>query len=255
MSKIISWNVNGIRSVLRKDLWYPFVSEYTPDIICLQEVRADKNQFSFNDQFNENYPFQFFNTHQSKKGYSGTAIFSKIEPISVSTPEFDIEGRILVAEYSDYVVVNVYVPNSGSLPLENDPSKGKRFDYRVKEWDQLFKNFLLSIDKKVIIGGDFNIAHKPIDIHNPKIKNTAGVTLEERENFEELLKIFVDSFRKKNPQTCKFSWWSNMHQCRLKNHGWRIDYFLLSKSLKFKDSDILEHVLGSDHAPILLTLL
>jgi len=245
MTKIISWNVNGIRSVLRKDLWYPFVTEHDPDIICLQEVRAAKNQFKFNEEFNAKYPYSYFHTHQTKKGYSGTAILSKTEPMKTFSPSFDTEGRVIVAEYSEYFLVNVYVPNAGS-----------RFDYRVKEWDQMFRNFLLNdLDtKKIIICGDFNIAKDPIDIYNPKIKNVAGVTKEERENFGILLKSFVDSFRKKNPETIKFSWWSNMYSSRSKNNGWRIDYFLTSPDLEFQESDVLDSVMGSDHAPVMLII-
>lgn len=241
--KIISWNVNGIRSILRKDLWYPFVKEITPDIICLQEVRADQTQFTFLENFNTEYKYQFYNNHSSKKGYSGTAILSKLDPIKCWVPEFDKEGRVIVAEYENYYLINVYVPNSGS-----------RFDYRVKVWDILFREYLITLKKELIICGDFNIANKPIDIYNPKIKNVAGVTLEERENFKELLKLFVDSFREKNPKTIKFSWWSNMHQSRLKNNGWRIDYFLVSKGLILQEADILDHITGSDHAPIVLVI-
>ena len=241
-TKIISWNVNGIRSVIRKDLWYPFVNDNEPDIICLQEVRASKDQFSFNSDFNEKYQYQTFHCHQTKKGYSGTAILSKIEPIKTIFPEFDTEGRVIVAEFDDYYLVNVYVPNGGS-----------RFEYRVNEWDNVFRDYLKTLtQKKVIVCGDFNVAHKTIDIHNPKIKNIAGVTAEERSNFNKLLEIFVDSFRKKNPETIKFSWWSNMHQSRSKNHGWRIDYFLVSKDLVFLETDILDQIMGSDHCPILL---
>jgi exodeoxyribonuclease-3 len=245
MTKIISWNVNGIRSLLRKDLWYPFVTEHDPDIICLQEVRAANNQFGFSKEFIEKYSYSHFHTHETKKGYSGTGIISKIAPIKIFSPFFDTEGRVLVAEYPDYFLINVYVPNAGS-----------RFEYRVKEWDQLFRNFLLNDlnNKKIIVCGDFNIAKDPIDIYNPKIKNVAGVTPQEKENFGILLESFVDSFRKKNPKTIKFSWWSNMYSARSKNNGWRIDYFLVSPELEFQDADILDSVMGSDHAPIMLII-
>jgi len=241
--KIISWNVNGIRSVIKKDLWYSFVNEHDPDILCLQEVRAEKKQFSFNDQFNSKYQYQFFNTHHTKKGYSGTAIITKTQPLNVIYPEFDKEGRIIIAEYPLFFIVCVYVPNSGT-----------RFDYRVKEWDILFRNYIKELSKPIIVGGDFNIAKDPIDIYNPKIKNVAGVTPEEKENFKVLLELFVDSFRLKNPKTIKYSWWSNMYNARSKNNGWRIDYFLTSPQIVFSEADILENVIGSDHAPILLTL-
>jgi exodeoxyribonuclease-3 len=243
MTKIISWNVNGIRSLLRKDLWYPFVNRCCPDIICLQEVRADQTQFDFSDEFNTKYRYQTFNKHFVKKGYSGTAILSKIEPIKTWTPEFDKEGRIIVAEYNDYMLVCVYVPNAGS-----------RFEYRVNEWDILFRNFVSTFEKPVIICGDFNVAVEKIDIYNPKIKNVAGVTIMEKYNFGKLLETFVDSYRKKNPETIKFSWWSNMYKSRSKNHGWRIDYFLVSNSLTFHEADILDSVMGSDHAPVLLVI-
>ena len=245
MTKIISWNVNGLRSILRKDLWYPFVNDHIPDIICLQEVRASKDQFSFHNQFDKEYPYQHFHTHETKKGYSGTAILSKIKPIKTWSPDFDNEGRVIASEYSEYFLVNVYVPNAGS-----------RFNYRIHEWDQLFRNFLLNDlnNKKIIVCGDFNVVHKNIDIYNPKIKNTAGVTKEERENFGILLDLFVDSFRIKNPQMIKYSWWSNMHNSRSKNNGWRIDYFLVSPDLEFQDADILDSVMGSDHAPVMLNI-
>jgi exodeoxyribonuclease-3 len=242
--KIISWNVNGIRSLLKKDSFYSFINENTPDIICLQEVRALTEQFMFDETFSKEYPYQFFNEHSTKKGYSGTAILSNIEPIDVSIADFDTEGRVLVAEYPHFMLVNVYVPNAGS-----------RFEYRVNEWDHLFRTFLISLKKQVIICGDFNVANENIDIHNPNVKKTtAGFTPEERTNFKSLLEVFVDSFRIKNPQMIKYSWWSNMHSSRSKNNGWRIDYFLVSKDLNFETSDILDKVMGSDHAPVVLTL-
>ena len=242
-TKIISWNVNGIRSIIRKELWYPFVNTELPDIICLQEVRASGDQFKLSGEFNNDYPYQYFNNHSTKKGYSGTAIFSKIQPINVTVPEFDVEGRVQVAEFNNYFLVNVYVPNSGT-----------RFEYRTNTWDHLFREYLIGLTKPPIICGDFNVAKDSIDIYNPKIKNKAGVMPEERENFKELLKIFVDSFRQKNPKTIKFSWWSNMFKSRSKNNGWRIDYFLVDKSINFMDADILDHIQGSDHAPVMLLI-
>jgi exodeoxyribonuclease-3 len=122
----------------------------------------------------------------------------------------------------------------------------------VNEWDHLFRNFVNSFENEVIICGDFNIALNPIDIYNPKIKNVAGVTIQEKENFGKLLEKFVDSYRQKNPETIKFSWWSNMYQARSKNNGWRIDYFLVSKGITYQEADILDTVMGSDHAPVVL---
>ena len=163
--KIISWNLNGIRSVIKKELFFSFINKELPDIICLQEVRATYRQFSFSDEFNEKYQYQIFNDHQTKKGYSGTAIFSKIEPMNIIRPDFDTEGRVIIAEFQDYFLVCVYVPNGGS-----------RFDYRIKEWDIIFREYLKTlVSKKIIICGDFNVAHNSVDIHNPKIKNVDGV--------------------------------------------------------------------------------
>ena len=230
ITKIISWNVNGIRSVLRKDAFYPMVSEYSPDIICLQEVRAIE-----------------------KKGYSGTGIFSKIKPIRVNNGlgNFDIEGRVITAEYEDYFIVNVYVPNS-KLDLS-------RLSYRIDEWDLTLRNYLLAlqIEKPVIICGDFNIAYdNKLDLYNPKIKDTAGATENERNSFGKFLETFIDSFRVMNPEKIKFSWWSNLNNSRLNNHGWRIDYFLISPELinSIIEADILDKIMGSDHAPCLLVI-
>uniref|UniRef100_A0A6C0I7Y0 Endonuclease/exonuclease/phosphatase domain-containing protein n=1 Tax=viral metagenome TaxID=1070528 RepID=A0A6C0I7Y0_9ZZZZ len=241
MVKIISWNVNGIRSVLRKELWYPFVNEHRPDIICLQEVRATPEQFTFSGDFQNEYPYRYYNNPQLKKGYSGTAILSKIEPMSIDRPNIDNEGRVITAEFEDYYLVCVYVPNAGS-----------RFNYRVNEWDHSFREYLFGLDKKLIICGDFNVACQDIDIYNPNIRDTAGVTLEERFNFNQLLERFVDSFRLRNPELVKYTWWSNLGNCRSTNRGWRIDYFLVSKNVDFTEADILENVQGSDHCPIIL---
>ena len=238
MVKIISWNLNGIRSVLKKELWYPFVESESPDIICLQEVRALPSQFKFTIEFNKEYPYQYFHNPTVKKGYSGTAILSKIKPINVIHSDIDSEGRVITAEFEDYYLVCVYVPNSGS-----------KFEYRVNEWDHLFRKYLESLNKKVIICGDFNVASNKIDIHNPKIKNVAGVTPEEKENFGLLLETFVDTFRTLYPEKIKFSWWSVITKARLSNKGWRIDYFLVSKGFEYTESDILTEIMGSDHAP------
>lgn len=236
--------MNGIRSVLKKDLLYPFINKECPDIICLQETRANPSQVKLSDSFEKDYPFRFWNNHFQKKGYSGTAIFSKIKPIEVTYPDFDNQGRIICAEFENYFLITVYVPNSGS-----------QFDYRVNNWDSAFLEYLKTFTKELIICGDFNvISDKKLDIYNPKIKDSAGTSKEEMKNFGLFLEHFVDSFRIKNPQQVKFSWWSNMYKAREKNNGWRIDYFLISKNLKFEESDILDQVMGSDHAPIQLII-
>lgn len=246
--KIISWNVNGIRSILKKDLFYPLVKDENPDIICLQEVRATGPQYQLNTQFRSEYPYRYTNESTTKKGYSGTAVFSKIKPIDEIEVSFnDQEGRVIALEFEEFFLVTVYVPNSGS-----------QFDYRINTFDHDFRNFLEILDsnKSVIVCGDFNIAHQSIDIYNPKIKNVAGVTPEEKENFGKLLTFLNDSFRIKNPSTKKFSWWSNFYKARSKNNGWRIDYFLVSKNIneaRYR-SDILSEHQGSDHAPCLFQL-
>ena len=243
--KIVSWNLNGIRSILKKELWYPFIKQENPDIICLQETRALKTQVTFSTEFENEYPFRYWNNPIFKKGYSGTAIFSKTEPLNVSYSPFDDQGRIICAEFNDYCLITVYVPNSGS-----------QFDYRISDWDRMFYKYLLTFTKKIIICGDFNvIASKKLDIYNPKLGNdSCGATDEEMENFKLFLKLFVDTFRSKHPQEIKFSWWSNMYHARKKNNGWRIDYFLVSNNLNFEDSNILTEIKGSDHAPIYLII-
>jgi len=242
--KIVSWNLNGIRSVLKKDKFYPFINQESPDIICLQETRALPSQVKFTSEFENEYPFRYWNNPEHKKGYSGTAIFSKIQPINVSYSPFDDQGRVICAEFEDYNLVTVYVPNSGS-----------RFEYRILEWDYLFLNYLKNLNgKELIICGDFNvISNNRLDIYNPIMKSAAGNTEEEMDNFESFLEVFVDAYRLKHPQEIKFSWWSNMYQARQKNNGWRIDYFLVSKNFQFEECNILTEITGSDHAPCFLT--
>ncbi len=247
--KIISWNVNGIRSVLTKG-FEDFVSRENPDIICLQETRADESQVK--SQF-ESYPYKYWNSAE-KKGYSGTAVFSIHEPLSVTRelgmPEHDGEGRVLTLEFKKFWIVNVYVPNS-KRGLE-------RLDYRQKSWDVDFLKYLKNLEKKkpVVVCGDFNVAHKEIDLTNPKtnVKN-AGFTPEEREGFENFIGAeFIDTFREFTTDGGHYTWWSNMANSRERNVGWRIDYFLVSKKIlpDVKKSYILHSVMGSDHAPIVI---
>ncbi len=247
--KIISWNVNGIRAVLNKG-FLDFVKKEEPDILCVQETKAHPDQL---DKMLSQYEHHFWNSAE-KKGYAGTAVFSRIKPISVTYGEDGAkenhkgEGRIITLEYEHFYLVNVYVPNSGrGLP---------RLKYR-QEWDEKFLKHLKHLEKNkpVIVCGDFNVAHSEIDLANPKenYNKTAGYTQIEIDGFENLIKSgFIDSFREFNQQGGNYTYWSYMFNARKKNIGWRIDYFLLSHSLKnqLKEAFILSKVMGSDHCPI-----
>tara|TARA_B110000495_G_scaffold86068_1_gene74159 strand:+ start:260 stop:1021 length:762 start_codon:yes stop_codon:yes gene_type:complete len=249
--KIISWNVNGIRAVLKKN-FMEFMNEYNPDIICLQETKASEEQV---DLKLENYPYKYWNS-AVKKGYSGTAIFSKYAPVSVENDlkieKHDMEGRVITFELNNYYLITVYTPNS-----KRDLS---RLNYRNKEWDVDFLNYLKKLEEKkpVVFCGDLNVAHNEIDLKNPKTnKKNAGFTLEEREGFNNLVDSgFVDTFRMFNSEEGHYTWWSYMFNARARNIGWRIDYFCASNIIKNKitKSIILPEVLGSDHAPILIEI-
>jgi len=249
--KIISWNVNGIRAVLKKG-FLEFVSKENPDIICIQETKASPEQVDLNL---ENYPYKYWNS-AIKKGYSGTAIFSKIKPIAIENDlkieKHDQEGRVICFELDNYYLVTVYTPNS-----KRDLS---RLNYRHKEWDIDFLKYLQKLESKkpVIFCGDLNVAHKEIDLKNPKSnKKNAGFTEEEREGFENYVKAgFVDTFRMFNKDPDHYTWWSYMFNSRAKNVGWRIDYFCVSDIIKNKvqEARILPNVMGSDHAPILIEM-
>jgi len=249
--KIISWNVNGIRAVLKKG-FLEFISKENPDIICIQETKASPEQVDLNL---ENYPYKYWNS-AIKKGYSGTAIFSKIKPIAIENDlkieKHDQEGRVICFELDNYYLVTVYTPNS-----KRDLS---RLNYRHKEWDIDFLKYLQKLESKkpVIFCGDLNVAHKEIDLKNPKSnKKNAGFTEEEREGFENYVKAgFVDTFRMFNKDPDHYTWWSYMFNSRAKNVGWRIDYFCVSNVIKNKvqEARILPDVMGSDHAPILIEM-
>jgi len=248
--KIISWNVNGIRAAMTKG--FPdFVKKYNPDILCLQETKAHPDQV---DELLHDYEHHFWNS-ADKKGYSGTAIFSKIKPLNVSygggIDVGDSEGRIVTAEFDEFFLVNVYTPNS---------KRGlARLDYR-QEWDKLFYAYLKELEKSkpVITCGDLNVAHTEIDLARPK-NNTknAGFTQEERSGFQRYLDGgFLDTFRMFNQDPENYTWWSYMFNARAKNLGWRIDYFLASQKLKNNiiSAEILNEVMGSDHCPVTLNL-
>lgn len=224
---LISWNVNGLRAVLKKG-FEDFLAEASPDVLCLQETKISADlvdQFSFQD-----YPYSYWCCAQ-KKGYSGTAILSKFEPINVTyglgIEKHDQEGRVITAEFQEYFLVTVYTPNSQN---HDENKRPKRLDYRTLEWDRDFLAHVKDLETKkpVILCGDLNVAHQEIDLANPKTnRKNAGFTDEERASFSRLLDAgFVDTFRLLYPdETQKYSWWSYRAAARSRNIGWRIDYF------------------------------
>ena len=255
--KFISWNVNGIRSVLKKG-FVDFVKKHNPDVVCLQEVKVSQAlEGEMKAIFQKEIPdYKQFWNHAQKPGYSGTAVFSKIAPRSVncgiSISKHDQEGRVLTLEFKDFYIVNVYVPNS--------QRELTRLPYRTKEWDADFLKYLKTLEKKkpVIFCGDMNVAHREIDLSNPKanVKNH-GFTPEERAGFDKIIEAsFIDTFREFTKEGNHYTWWSPMGNCRRRNIGWRIDYFCISPALRssLKESFILKDILGSDHCPIGITL-
>ena len=248
--KLISWNVNGLRACVQKG-FLDFFREIDADIFCIQESKLQEGQISLEL---EGY-CQYWN-YAVKKGYSGTAIFTRVEPISaaygIGIEEHDQEGRVITLEFESFYVVTVYTPNS--------QSELARLDYRMR-WEEAFLSYLKELEKKkpVIFCGDLNVAHKEIDLKNPKTnRKNAGFTDEERNKFSLLLEQgFVDTFRYFYPdQEGIYSWWSYRFQARKKNAGWRIDYFCVSECLKEKlrDAKIHTEVLGSDHCPVELDI-
>ena len=250
---IVSWNVNGLRSILKKE-FITSIGKLDPDILCLQETKTQQDEV-----INDLSKLDKYHLHLNpadKKGYSGTAILFKTKPLSalngMGVIEHDDEGRIVFAEYPSFYLVNVYVPNSGE--------KLERLDYR-KQWDKDFLTYLKKLEqtKPVIACGDFNVAHKSIDLKNDKsnYNKTAGYTQVEIDGMDNLLKSgFIDSFRYLHPNKIVYTYWSYRFKAREKNIGWRIDYFLISKSLidKVKSVDILSNFYGSDHCPISLEI-
>lgn len=248
--KLISWNVNGLRACMNKG-FKDFMDSVDADIFCVQETKMQREQANFVFDGYEEY----WNSAE-KKGYSGTAVFSKTKPLSVSyglgIEEHDKEGRVITAEFQDFYLVNVYTPNA-QRGLE-------RLDYRMV-WEDVFRRYVKELDEKkpVIICGDLNVAHNEIDLKNFKTNvGNAGFTYEERGKMTELLASgFVDSFRYLYPdKTGAYSWWSYMFKAREKNAGWRIDYFIVSKKLadRIEDAVIYPEVMGSDHCPVGLLL-
>ena len=244
--KLISWNVNGLRAVYKKGFMDVF-NEMNPDIFCIQETKMQEGQIELELKGYE----QYFN-YAIRKGYSGTAVFTRIKPNNVTygigIQEHDQEGRVITLEFDDFYLVNCYTPNSGR--------ELARLNYRMI-WEDVFKDYLKKLDetKPVILCGDLNVAHKEIDLKNPKTnRKNAGFTDEEREKISKLLDAgFTDSYRKLYPdKENAYTWWSYMGNAREKNIGWRIDYFLVSNraSNKIKESYIFDNILGSDHCPV-----
>ena len=243
--KFISWNVNGFRACLNKGFG-DFFKDADADFFCIQETKMQPGQADFDTP---GY-FQYWYSAE-KKGYSGTAIFTKHEPLSVSyglgIDEHDHEGRAITLEYNDFYLLCVYTPNA--------QRELARLDYRMK-WEDALREYMKNLDAKkpVIYCGDLNVAHEEIDLKNPKTNHfSAGFSDEERGKFTELLNSgFADTFRSLYPEKVKYSWWSYMFHSREKNVGWRIDYFVVSQRLleKVKDSFILNEIMGSDHCPV-----
>lgn len=248
--KLVSWNVNGIRAVLGKGL-HDFLAAEQADIVCLQETKARAEQVP--DKFDG---YEIVWNSAEKAGYSGTAIFSKVPPLSVrlgmGLDIHDKEGRVITAEFADFFVVNVYVPNS--------KRELTRLDYRVKSWGPDFRAYLKNLEKTkpVIFCGDMNVAHKEIDIARPKANMmNAGFTIEERTDFDSFIaEGFIDTFRELETGPNHYTWWSYQSQARERNIGWRIDYVCISPALRprLKEAFIRPHVTGSDHCPVGIVL-
>lgn len=247
--KFISWNVNGLRACVGKDFEKSFAS-LDADFFCLQETKMQEGQLDLK------FPgYHSFWNYAEKKGYSGTAIYTRHEPLAVTygigIGEHDHEGRVITLEMSDFYLVTVYTPNS--------QDELRRLDYRMR-WEADFLAYLQRLDaqKPVVVCGDLNVAHQEIDLKNPKAnRRNAGFTDEEREKFSTLLAAgFTDSFRFLHPDQITYSWWSYRFKAREKNAGWRIDYFVVSNRLqpKIKVADIHTEIFGSDHCPVELVL-
>lgn len=264
MIKIYSWNVNGIRAVTRKGVFEPFVRQANPDILCLQETKAEQAQSEVNIP-----EYKEFWYSAKKKGYSGTAIFSKLQPINVTNglpdeiiKKFKVtgdtygppndEGRVIAAEFDKFYVVTVYTPNA-----KEDLS---RLTLRHKQWDPAFLEYVKTLEKTkpVIFCGDLNVAHTPDDLANAKgNEGKKGFTAEEREGFQNFLDAgFVDTFRLFTKGSGHYTWWTHWANARARNVGWRIDYLLVSKELagKIKSAEVHAEIMGSDHCPVSITL-
>lgn len=247
--KLVSFNVNGIRAIMKKD-FTSSLNALNPDVLCLQETKAQDHQVE--EALESINGFHIASNSATKKGYSGTAILSKEKPLSIQNDmgieKHDDEGRVICAEFKDFYLVNVYVPNSGS--------DLKRLDYR-QEWDKDFKAYLKDLEqtKPVVVCGDFNVAHRDIDLANPKpnYNKSAGYMQEEIDGMDAYLgNGFIDTFRHFHPDEVKYSWWSYRAAARERNVGWRIDYFLVSEAFlpQVSKAEIHNDIMGSDHCPV-----
>jgi exodeoxyribonuclease-3 len=256
--KLVSWNVNGIRAVVRKGTLQEFIKTHKPDILCLQETKAEQGQAEIDLPEYEEY----WNSSGGRKGYAGTAIFTKVQPLGV---QFNLphaltdrygdankEGRVIAAEFEKFYLVNVYTPNA-----KPDLS---RLAFRHKKWDSEFLSYITNLEKKkpVIFCGDLNVAHTPDDLANPEAnEGEHGYTVEEREGIDKIIDAgFVDAFRMFTKGNGHYTWWSHFSNARARNVGWRIDYFFVSKALtkKVKGCTLYPAITGSDHCPVELIL-
>jgi len=251
--KLISWNVNGIRAIMQKNA-LESVWALQPDILCLQEIKAQPEQLAVEMQNIGGYHSHFHSAE--RKGYSGVALYTKVKPLSIQYgighDELDREGRTLTAEYEEFYLVNCYVPNA--------QAELARLGLRM-EFNDALKNFMINLEsqKPIILCGDLNVAHQPIDLKHPKSnENNPGYSIEERSKFSELLDAgFIDIFRHCYPQRVAYTWWSYRMQARQKDVGWRIDYFVISPKLLARVQDVVIHdqVMGSDHCPVELEII
>ena len=251
--KFISWNVNGIRASVKKG-FIDIVNDLNADFFCIQETKAQTDQTE--EALKDLKGYHIYSHHAIKKGYSGVTILSKVEAISeshgIGVEEHDMEGRVITLEFDSFYLVNVYVPNSGSGL--------KRLDYR-KTWDDAFLNFLKTLEEKkpLVVTGDFNVAHQPIDLARPKsnYNKTSGYTQVEIDGMDAFHNAgFIDTYRFLHPEKVEYTFWSVRFGARAKNVGWRIDYFLISPTLKdsIEEAFILTEIMGSDHCPLGLEL-
>lgn len=253
---IISWNIAGIRASIKKN-HLDSLHDVNNDIICFQETKADETQVQLPTKFLEDYPYRYWSNNQGitqRKGFSGTCTFSKIPGVQIDSPELDLEGRVTSVEYENFILVNVYTPNSQNMYSD-------RFLYRTQYWDREFKDYICNLNKRkpTIICGDMNVAHKDIDVYEPKKKkNKAGFLDEEKSGFQEYLNNgFIDAFRNVCSLSNQYTYWDQRFpNLRKDNKGWRIDYFIIPDTFQSNllDCKIHKDILGSDHCPITLTI-